>query len=218
VTVTQTEITPAWQSYLDVANDFGPYLQMDPTAVSTNEVALQATVDFACTWVQNYLGRPVAPTDFFRRFSGWSGNNGSYIMLPYYPVLSVASVVEYWGSSGPHTLAEQTPANQGTQDVYQLDPMRGVVIRTFMGLIQRPWFPGSRNIEISWTAGYNPIPADIKLATFEVAAWWWRNTQEAPRWFPKTNEYDAPGNNPLWPAIPNRVTALLQPYVQVGIA
>lgn len=100
-----------------------------------------------------------------------------------------------------------------------MDYLRGTVIRTFMGLVQRPWFPGSRNIEITWTAGYNPLPADIKTATLELVNHWWRNTQEAVRTSPlQINGYEEPApTGGLWPAVPNRITAWLEPYVQVGI-
>ena len=219
MTVTQIETTPQWASYVDVANDVKPWLQIDG-ANFANDTKLQLVVDMASTWVQNYLGRPVAPTKFFRRFSGYwgTGNGGAYISLPYYPVLSVTSVVEYWGSSGPHTLAEQTPAAQGTQDMYSMDYLHGYVIRAFMGLVARPYFPGLRNIEVTWTAGYEPVPADLKVATLELVNYWWRNTQEAPRTSAlQAIEYEAAGTAGLWPAVPNRITSLLEPYVQVGI-
>ena len=54
-------------------------------------------------------------------------------------------------------------------------------IRTFTGNIQRPWFPGSKNIEVTWTAGYDPIPADIKLATLDYIKRWWDSTQQSAR-------------------------------------
>ena len=145
---------------------------------------------------------------------------GAYVQLPYYPVLSVQSVVEFWGSSGPHTLTEQTPASQGGQDCYQMDYLRGTVIRTFTGLVQRPWFPGSRNIEITWTAGYNPVPMQVKIATMELVKYWWVNTQQVSRSVQiRGGEYDAPEQSSmaLWPAVPNRITAMLEVYEQVGI-
>lgn len=217
--VTQTEVTPQWATYIDLKNDVKPYLEFsNPTGLNPADTMLQMVTDMACTWVQNYLGRPVADTEFFRRFSGWSGMNGAYVSLPYYPVTQIVSVVEYWGSSGPHTLTEQTPASQGGQDVYQVDYLRGTVIRTFMGLVQRPWFPGSRNIEITWKAGYEPVPADIKMATLELVNYWWRNTQEATRVSSlEAVEYEAPAASGMWAAVPNRVKVLLEPYAQQGI-
>lgn len=217
--VTQIEVTPAWTNYVDLTNDVKPYLQI-PTASNPADAELQGIIDMSCTWVQNYLGRAIAPTQFFRRFSGWSGLNGAYINLPYYPVLSVVSVVEYWGLSGPHTLTEQTPTNQGGQDVYQMDYLRGTVIRTFMGLVQRPWFPGSRNIEITWTAGYNPVPADIRIATLQLIAHWWHQTQQVSRTAPLPAGAIGSGGEPvagMFAGVPPETERLLSPYAQMGI-
>jgi hypothetical protein len=218
MTLLPEEVSPSWATYLDLANDTKPYLQF-PSTDTASDVKLQLVVDMACQWVQEYLGRPIPPTTFFRRFSGWHGLNGAYLTLPYYPIISVSSVVEYWGASGAHTLTEQIPSNQGAQDVYQLKPLQGLLIRTFTGLVQRPWFPGSNNVEVTWVAGYNPIPATVRVATLELVAYWWRNTQQSSRSFTARSDYDEPegATSALWPAVPNRVTLLLEPYVQQGM-
>lgn len=219
VSATDNERTLQWQTFLDIDLDLKPWLQMDPSAGTANDAKLRMVADLACQWVQNYLSRPVVPTTVFRRFDGWAGMTGAYIMLPYVPVLKVLKVVEYWGSSGPHVLVEQTPEFQGESDMFQVEPTTGRLIRSFTGLVQRPFFPGSRNIEVTWVAGYNPLPADIKMAALEYAAHWWRNTQEAPHWFqPGGASYDQPQQNPLWPGVPNRVTDLLESYTQFSIA
>jgi hypothetical protein len=217
---TQQEVTPQWQNFLDLANDVKPYLQFGGVSVSETENSqLQETIDMCCQWVQTYLGRPIAPTEFWRRFSGWTGMNGSSVMLPYYPVLEVKKVIEYWGSSGPHELTEQTPASQGGQEVFQLEPLTGRLIRTFTGLIQRPWFPGSRNIEVTWVAGYNPVPTTVRRATLELIAHWWRNTQQASRSGPMPQGYDpeVAAVAGMWAGVPNRVVNLLSPFEQQGI-
>lgn len=212
------ETTPIWETYLDWKLDVKPYLQFDATN-TTYDAQLPLLTDFACQWVQNYLSQPVAPMEFFRRFDGGQGWNASHIMLPYRPVLSIVNITEWWGSSGPHVLAQQTPESQGVTDMYQVSPLTGRLSRTFMGLIQRPFFPGSRNIEVTWTAGYNPVPSPIRMATLEFANYWFRNTQEAPRTSALAiNEYDNAGPGSLWPAVPNRVTALLEPYRQFLVA
>lgn len=212
------ETSPAWGNYLDLQDDVKPYLQFS-VLDSQRDMVLQATTDAACSWIQRYLGRPIAPTWFFRRFSGWSRFTGSIITLPYYPILQIQSVVEYWGANGPHTLTLQTPENQTGNDMYQVDALTGLLTRTFMGLIQRPWFPGNNNIEVTWQAGYNPVPAEVRLATLELIAYWWRNTQQASRSTiqPRGADYDTMTSNDLWPAVPNRITTWLQPFVQVGL-
>ena len=105
MSITPFETTPHWENYVDLPNDVKPYLQI-PAGSSTSDVILQGIVDMSCTWVQNYLGRPIAPTEVFRRFSGYTGLNGSYINLPYYPILGTPTVVEYWGLNSGSTLTD----------------------------------------------------------------------------------------------------------------
>lgn len=219
-----TSPTVSWGTYIDLETDFKPYVQF-PDDQLDQDANLQLLIDSACWWVQDFCSRPFAPTTFYERFDGWTSWQGSYIMLPWAPVLQIISIVEYWGNSGPHPLAEQTPANQfgtgpsyGDADVYQLEPVTGVIRRAFPGLVLKPFFPGSRNIEVSWVAGYNPIPPHAKLATLELAAYWYRSTQEAPRMAaPRMGYGEEQPANELWPAIPSRVTALLEPYMRQGI-
>lgn len=219
-----TSATPVWTTYIDRDLEFKPYIQF-PSGQLDQDNTLQLLVDSACWWVQDYLGRPVAPTTFYERFDGWTSWQGSYIVLPYYPVLQIIQLTEWWGNSGPHLLAEQTPSNQfgtgpsyGDADVYQLEPATGIVRRTFPGLVQKPFFPGSRNIEISWVAGYSPTPPEVKFATLELAGYWYRSSFEAPRMAaPRMGYGNEDTHNDLWPAIPNRVTALLEPYMQQGM-
>jgi hypothetical protein len=218
VSLSSNSTSLIWGNYLDLDQDVKPYLQM-PAYDTVRDYTLQLSTDSACQQVQKMLGRPIAPTTFDMRFDGWSGWNGANIELPFYPVLEVITVNEYWGVAGPHLLLEQTPTNQ--VDGFQIDYKTGRLIRVFPGLVQKPWFPGSRNIEVQWTAGYNPIPADIKEATLELIAWKWRNTQQAMRSngpSPIGAEYDTSNMaNGLWPGIPHRLQEVFDSYMQVGM-
>lgn len=219
MTFPQIETTPQWQNYLDLNNDVKPYLQF-PTGAAPTDAQMQDVIDAACWWAQDTLGRPLAPTQFARRFDGYSGFGGSRIDLPYYPVLGVPTVTEYWGSSGPHVLTLQTPEAQGGSDMYQLDAIRGIITRSFLGLMQRPFFPGLKNVEVTWTAGFNPIPRHWLLATKELVKWWWSNTQQASRSFhgggPQAYD-EVPVNGSLWPAIPDRIAVMFETGQQIGI-
>ena len=206
-----------WSNFLDLEQDVKVWLQRPVTAPANLDYQLQLLTDMVCQWVQRKLGQPIAPTSFTRYFDGWSGWNGAFIELPYFPVLEITSVTEYWGVSGPHVLNESVPTNQvdGWQCVYE----RGQLRRVFPGLVQKPWFPGSRNIEVSWTAGWNPCPADIKVASLEMIAHWWRNTQQQSGNRPTATEYDPEvGAAGLWQGTPLRITALLDSYQTVGIS
>ena len=220
-----TSPTPQWGSIIDVNADFLPYLQY-PAGKTDQLPALNLIAEAASDWCSTYLDKPIGPTTFFERYDGWAGWSGSIILLPYYPVLQVNSIVEYWGLNGAHILAEQTPSEQfgvgftaanPAPGVYQLNPRIGEIRRTFPGNVQRSFFPGSRNIEITWTAGYSKIPAQIKLACLELATHWYQETQEQPTIAGMYgNDPDTSGNK-YWPAVPERVMTMLQPFRQQGI-
>lgn len=210
--MTNPALTQTWATFIDMP-EVVTYLQMDSAPTDAAAIKLQRLIDGACSQAQVSANRPFAPTQYQMRFDGWGGFQGAYIMLPYFPVLSVDSVVEWWGTSGPHTLELQTPESQGTSEMFQVEPSTGRLIRTFMGLVPRPFFPGSRNIEVIWTAGFNPIPPDVWLATIDLIAYWWRMTQESPRWFGRDNDqYGGPTTDMLYPGIPNRIADVFANY------
>lgn len=210
---------PQWKDYLTVTEDVLPWLQMsaaDLAAVTGGQANLQLITSTVCDWVQETLGRPIAATQFDRRFDGWSGWNGAYLELPYYPVLNIVSVVEYWGVSGPHNLSESTPTNQvdGWQCVYDT----GRLTRVFPGNVQKPWFPGSRNVEVVWTAGFNPVPPRFRMGSLMAVEWVWRNKfQQAATHAGVESEYDAPHGGGMLGGIPDDILDWLFPSEQVGI-
>ena len=204
-----------YANYVDLDEDVKPWLQINPI-VTANDPRLQLLIDTACQWVQNYLGRPVGPTTYDRRFNGWTGWNGAYIELPYYPVLEVQRVVEWWGISGPHYLTESLPENQ--IDGFQCEYQTGRLIRVFPGLVQKPWFPGSRNLEVTWTAGYNPIPATFKVPALEIIKEWWQATQQASSSAPTPAGMEAMDQmTDTYPGLPRRVRATFSSQSQVGM-
>lgn len=210
---------PAWQDFLTVVDDVLPWLQMSASDIPSSGplyTSMQLLTSAACEWVQDYLGRPVAPTTYTRRFDGWSGWNGMFLELPYYPVLELVSVTEYWGVSGPHVLSESTPTAQ--VDGYQCEYLTGRLIRVFPGNVSKPWFPGSRNVEVSWKAGYNPVPARIRMATLELIKHWWSNTQQQSALRPGAEpDYDPDEGSGPFSGVPDRIYAWLSPFSQVGI-
>ncbi len=191
----------------------------NPQNTSPQDANLQLVLDMACTWVQMFIGRPASAQEFFERHDGWGGE---YIQLHESPVVEVLTCTEYQSTGGSISLSESTPENP--IDGYQLNYATGRMMRTFAGYSwPRTWFPGSRNIEITYLAGFNPTPPDIRLATLEMIAHWWRNTQQesanrlgsagaAAEYDP---EEDAPG---LWQGVPFRIIDLLDSYRLTVIA
>ena len=203
-----------WTTYLDLAEtrEWLQFTGIDP--ITTDEM-MQRVIDMACEWVQAYINRPVAPTTYTERHDGWSGE---YIMLKHSPFLELVSCREWQSSGGWVTLPESTPENP--IEGVQVDYATSRIMRTFAGYSwPRTFFPGSRNIEVTYTSGYNPIPPSIWTATVEMVAYWWRNTQQASRQAVRPMEYDeAPPMVGLWPGVPDRIADLLEPYRQIALA
>lgn len=220
MSLTNAESPEVWNSFLDLDGDLKPWIRM-PVSDTALDQNLQLIIDMACSWIQSYCNRPFAPKTYEWRFDGWSGWNGAYIMLPKYPVLEVSSVIEYWGISGPHILTESTPTSQ--VDGYQLVPDSGRITRVFPGNVQKPFFPGSRNIQITWTAGFNPIPPEVRIAALEMSSYWIRNTQQtstgARAGAGAGADYDAPSTQQpmLWAGVPDRIRSLLDAYRTIGM-
>ena len=198
-----------WTTYVEL-DDVKAWLQFPANAGTAYDVNLQLVVDMACNWIQDEINRPVAPTTFTERHDGWSGDT---IMLHYSPVLEIVEATEYQSTGGPNPLPVSTPNNP--VDGIQLNNLTGRIMRTFAGYSwPRPFFPGSRNIEVTYVAGYNPVPPSIRMATYELIKYWWANTQQASRNIITAVEYDpqAPDTDPLWAGVPYRVSMLIAPY------
>lgn len=201
--------TRQWSTYLDIAEVLD-YLQLPSSLTVVQQNRLQRYVDSACTMAQNRSNRPLGPNEFKERHDGWSGE---YIQLDYSPFLQLVSCREWQSSGGFVTLPESTPENP--VEGVQIDYASSRIMRTFLGYSwPRPFFPGSRNIEVAYLAGFNPVPPDIWEATCELIAWKWRNTQQATRgWMASSQEYDqgVPSDG-LYPGMPNRIAEVFDSY------
>ena len=165
-----------WDNYVDVYDDVLPWMQI-PSTDDANPYEIQnitLITSAVCQWAQKRLGKPIAPKLFQYYFDG--DGYSTTIMLPYPPVLEIVSVIEYWGTGGPHVLNEATPTNQ--VDGFEIQYSTGRLIRIFPGLFGKPWFPGSRNIYVEWWGGQNPVDADLKMATLEMIAHWFYHSQQ----------------------------------------
>ena len=203
--------THTYGTFLDL-EEVTAYLQMDavPTPGSADAIKLQRFIDGACTQAQGPGGanRPLCPTRVHERHDGWSGDT---IMLLFSPFLQLVSCVENMSTGGPITLPEATPSNNAFDGV-TIDYATSKLTRTFAGGWPRPYFPGLRNIEVTYVAGFNPVPPDVWEATAELVAYKWRNSQEASRWFAQGDEYGGPATGGLFPGMPNRIADVLGSY------
>lgn len=201
-------------AYVDFA-EVWQYLQFPGSPGATQQNMLQRYINSACAFAQGPEGanRPIAPTEFQERHDGWSGE---YIMLRYSPFLELVKCTEWQSSGGPIILPESTPENP--VEGIQIDYATSRIMRAFQGYSwPRPFFPGSRNIEVTYIAGFNPVPDDIWEATMDLIGWKWRNSQQASRTAAPVpagmSSYNETANaDPYSPGCPPSIQAVFQSY------
>lgn len=212
-------------SPLETPISYNPYIGLgqfkswlNQENVTGRDGDLAFVLESSCEWVQTYLQGPVTPTAVTEIKDGSSagGPDGSMLMLIYAPLIQVTEVIEGRGSPADEvTLAETTPSSTA-QDGYQVDYLYGRVIRSFGAQWTRPWFVGSRNIQISYIAGYQSIPSTIIMATLQHAAYTWTRLQDA-RFSGNAQGLTDPGTL-LFPGVAARITEALDPYRHPVIA
>jgi hypothetical protein len=202
-----------WTTFLDMPEVLSWLQFTSGIATPGTEISglLQRIIDAACWTGQDIANRPLCPTQMFNRYSGWSGE---YIQLDYSPIIKIVKCQEWMSTGGFVQLPESTPENpvEGVQVNYRT----GQIMRTFAGYSwPRPFFPGSRNIEVTYIAGYDPIPPNVWVATIDLVAYWFRNTYQASRTFTgNAAEYgqNQQASGDLWPGIPNRIAQVFESF------
>lgn len=214
MSVNSSALSIQWGPLVDLDNDVKPFLQVPSTDTSQDPI-LRGLIDGISDWVQRECGRPLTRS----RFTWKTGADGftSVVMLPYVPVLEIVECIEYWGISGPHVLTESTPTDQ--TDGFQCEYPTGALKRVFQGLVQKPWFPGTDNIWVTFDAGFNPEPPAARLMTLEAIKWYWDNTQQLSRSRPQAQEpWDKPDVSQFWGSVlPAMMKPLVDQFAQVGI-
>lgn len=220
--------TETYATYVDIDTQVKPWLQfVGAQPNSTTEFALQIITESVCAEAQRIIGGPIAPTLYqpttgIGTFDGSGGLNSGFIMLPRYPVISIESVIEFAGGGTGVSLPEVHPTGTTNNTGYQCNYRTGRLTRVLGGQWNRPFYPGSNNIWVTWTAGYNPIPADLIRATLNWIAHIFRNSQQALTVGPQSAGINDEGfaaviANGLWAGKPPAVADVLQTYTKVGV-
>lgn len=207
-------ISQQWATYIDF-DEAWDWIGMDNAPTGVAAVRFRRMISSACATAQRGANRPFAPGWFQERADGWSGE---YIQLNYSPFLELVKCTEWQSVGGPIALAESTPSNP--IEGVQIDYGTSKIMRVFSGYSwPKPFFPGSRNIEITYRAGFNPVPDDVWEATCDLVAYKWRMTQESSRWFSSggADDYGGQQTNPLYPGVPNRISEVFEGYRLPGV-
>lgn len=122
---------------------------------TVNDPVLEALIPAVSAWFERETGRALASAGYTTTFDG---NGRSRILLPEYPVTAVTSV-----KVGSTTIPQRTSVDG---DGWVLsDASIGE-----LALVGYEFTEGVQNVEVQFTAGFSPVPADIAQAVNELVA------------------------------------------------
>lgn len=130
-----------------------------PSDDNSSDNILMGYIAAATNYV-NFISGTILPATFTNEVH----NGGSArIKLFNAPILTIASITEYWGLTAyPLTASERGGAV--TTYGYSIDnAAQGYISRVWSGVVG-PFVAGQNNIVVTYTAGYATVPADVKLA------------------------------------------------------
>ena len=199
-------------------DDVKAYLRM-PLTDTSYDAELTNLTFVATDMIERYCNLPIVPKAMpIERHDGWVGDT---IELKYAPVVSVTYVHEFFAGF-LNILSESTPANP--IDGYQLEYQTGRLVRVFTNGFPRQWYPGSRNIEISYSVGLSPIPPTLWQAARELVGHIFSqqeqiNPSNVPKFSGGVGSSDEVETSPeMWQGIPYRIEAKLKTFRHRSIA
>ena len=173
----------------------------------THDAELMRLID-AITPVVEHLTGPVVQRVYQETYDGGS----SFISVRHRPIVQVNQVVEYRGPI-PYELTQVASNDLGTIYSYEFETTGRIVRRTVGGGMTT--FPGgAQTVRINYTAGYQTVPANIRMGCLELIRVNYQQTQQAGHpMFGGGGGDDSvvPGVVLMGFFLPNRVKELLAP-------
>lgn len=192
--------------------DFKEHLDIDSTDTSKDNFLINV-LNAAWKAAVNYIGYDLNVTNYVEYYDG---DGSDTILLEQFPVISITSIYDDTARQfGPETLLQTTD--------YVFYPKTGKVQKLNSGnqyvVIGIPFSPivfnkGVQNVQVTYQAGYNPIPYDAARAVILLGAWYAQRAgtegKNAETLGGKTVQYDA-YSIPLW------TRQLLLPYKKFAV-
>ncbi|MDE1145632.1 MAG: hypothetical protein PW843_03295 [Azospirillaceae bacterium] len=125
-----------------------------PLTTTTDDGLLTRLIQAESAFIRNWLGRDLSSATYTQSLDG-TGN--AVLPLPAYPVTAVAAV------SVDGVAVPAQPADQPLAYGYAHDDQTVVLTG---GVFPR----GRRRVTVTWTAGYDPLPAILEQACVELVA------------------------------------------------
>ncbi|WP_049974124.1 hypothetical protein [Azospirillum sp. B4] len=168
-----------------------------PLTSTTDDVLLNRLIQAESGFIRRWLGRDLSPATYTQTLDG-TGN--ALLPLPNYPVTGVTAVTVD-GVAVPPQPGDQPLAYGYAHDDYAVMLVGGI-------------FPkGRRRVTVTWTAGYEPLPAILEQACVELVALRYR---ERDRVGLVSKAHGGETTGYLQKEMPDSLAAALAPYRRVA--
>jgi hypothetical protein len=189
-----------------------------PAQNTDDDLALNLFISAADEVIRFHTDYTV-PKTFDEYYDG--GNSAIYLRQK--PVLSVTRVEEGWGWINWELDYVQVNSPPGSLSMfaYSIDiPETAKISRRTAGNIAIPFMVGQSNIRVVYTAGRESVPPVLQLASLELIAHWYQNSQQRGSGF--NNPYDSTaveftrvdqgGSYSILAGVPYRILELIRPW------
>lgn len=158
-----------------------------PSTDTSNDALLGLYIGAATEYANDFADQVTAATYTNEVHDG----GAPQIILFHSPILTVASIIEYWGIT-PYPLTQSERGGVVTTYGYSIDnPNQGSISRVWSGLVG-PFVAGDNNIVVTYTAGRAVTPDAIQLAVLQDIQVLYQQTKYGAGASP----YGAPGAEP----------------------
>ncbi len=124
-----------------------------PSAAAAYDAALEALIDAVSEAAEQHTGRVLAETDYTWRLDG---NGLDELLVPEWPLNSVTTLT---------VNGETIPARASLTSSGYVPTAYNIKLVGYL------FYEGIQNVSIAAKAGYSTVPADLKQAAIEWAAW-----------------------------------------------
>ena len=137
------------------------------------------------------------------------------------PVLPTVVTRKFHGGKSAILLTEQVTAAQVSSVTVDGVSLVGYVVDEVAGIVYADssgsgFAEGFRNVAITMTVGFSPVPSSLQLAARELVRHWWQQGKQGNRPTFGDAAPGAPTDTPQGFAVPKRVMELCAPYRTLG--
>jgi uncharacterized phiE125 gp8 family phage protein len=134
---------------------------------TSQDTRIEMLINTASQWFERYCGRVFKSASYVHQFDGTSQTD---MILREFPVTSITEVRVDWSRE----FADSTILDAADYNANDDELLAAGILRRHNGL----WPRGSRNVKVTYEAGYAEVPSDLEYACLLMVEWLYRGNSD----------------------------------------